>query len=355
MNSNALPLPQGSKSDLNQGALNNLKRLNPRLGLLLSPLILGVVALTMGRYPISVDNLLAQLWPNSTATDSTIELILWQVRSPRIIAALLIGGALALAGSTYQGLFKNPMVSPDLLGASAGAGFGACMGLLLSLDYLSIQLLAFSCGLFAVGCCYLLSQLMSKGKNQSILLLVLTGMVVSTLFAAFISVTKYLADPYSKLPEITFWLMGSLSGVTPIDAQLLFIPMLLGAFPLLALRWRLDILSFGEEAQALGLATGQLRLLFIICATLLTSASVSLCGMIGWVGLLIPHLTRMLVGPSHRKLLPYSIAMGASFLLLVDTFARCVLPLELPLGILTALIGAPFFLYLLVHGRKGWL
>lgn len=326
------------------------------LGLALLPLLAIFLALTLGRYQMGLDTLWRLLSGDADAAERTTLLtILWQVRLPRLLAALLIGGALAMSGATYQGMFRNPMVSPDILGASAGAGFGAALAILLSLSFVGIQLMAFGGGLLAVGCTWCLSQLIGRGKH-SILLLVLTGMVVSTLFAAFISLTKYVADPYSKLPAITFWLMGSLSSVDLDDVKMLIWPLLLGIVPLWLLRWRLDVLSFGEEeAKALGLNTGRLRLQFIIAATLLTASSVALCGMVGWIGLIIPHLSRMLTGPDHKRLLPVAWLIGGVFLLLVDTLARTLFPLEIPLGILTAICGAPFFLYLLLKGGRGWL
>lgn len=326
------------------------------LMLLLLPVVALLLALTVGRYGLSGAELWAAVSGDVSSPDNAIaHTILWQVRLPRILAAMLVGGALALSGATYQGLFRNPMVSPDILGASAGAAFGAALAILWSRSFVEVQLMAFTCGLAAVAATTLISRLIGRGRDP-MLLLVLTGMVVSTLFAAFISMVKFVADPYSKLPAITFWLMGGLSSVDGGDIQRLLLPLLIGAVPLLLLRWRLDVLSFGEEeAQALGLNTRRLRLTFILAATLLTAASVSVCGMVGWVGLIIPHLTRLLVGPNHSRLLPAALLVGSTFLLLVDTLARCLFALEIPLGILTAIVGAPFFLGLLLRGGRGWL
>ena len=326
------------------------------LVLLLAPLAAIMLALSLGRYGLTSAELWAALSGDfSTPQNAVAHTILWQVRLPRIAAALLVGGALALSGATYQGLFRNPMVSPDILGASAGAAFGAALAILWSRSFVEVQLMAFGCGLAAVTTTTLISRIIGRGRDP-MLLLVLTGMVVSTLFAAFISMIKFVADPYSKLPAITFWLMGGLSSVDGGDIGRLSLPLVLGTLPLLLLRWRLDVLSFGEEeAQALGLNTRRLRLLFILAATLLTAAAVSVCGMIGWVGLIIPHLTRLLVGPDHHRLLPATLLVGSTFLLLVDTLARCLFALEIPLGILTAIVGAPFFLGLLLRGGRGWL
>ncbi len=318
-----------------------------------------LLSFMIGRYAISVPELLnvflSKIFGYPTAWSDTIETVIFQVRIPRILAAMLVGSALSVSGATYQGLFKNPMVSPDILGASAGAGFGASFGILLSLGIVGIQISSFLSGLCAVALTFIISMLIGKGNN-TVLILVLTGMVVSTLFSSFISMTKYLADPYSKLPAITFWLMGGLSGISMTDIKIIIVPILIGTVPLVLLRWKLNVLSFGdEEAKALGIDTSKLRLIFIICSTLLTAASVSICGMIGWIGLIIPHLARMLVGPNYKVLLPASFLIGSTFLLLVDDIARSVFPLEIPLGILTSLIGAPFFIYLLLKGRKGWI
>lgn len=311
-------------------------------------------SLTLGRYPLTLSELLQGLLAPGQAEQTVLHTLLWQIRLPRILAAVMIGGALALSGTAYQGLFRNPMVSPDILGAAAGAALGAALGILLSWDFLGIQLLAFACGILAVMASWLLSLYIGRGKDP-MLLLVLTGMVISAVFVAGISLVKYVADPYSKLPAITFWLMGGLASVSRADIGHLCWPLACGILPILLLRWRLNVLSFGEqEARALGLNTRQLRLVIIISATLLTSASVALCGMVGWVGLIIPHLSRLLVGPDHQRLLPASLLIGATFLLLVDDLARNLFPAEIPLGILTALVGAPCFLGLLVRGRHTW-
>ncbi|MGL6259527.1 FecCD family ABC transporter permease [Vibrio sp. WXL210] len=330
------------------------KGTSPRLLFIgMMPVIAIILALGVGRMSIPPSYLAARVFiASDVGLDPTFEAVLWQIRWPRVMAAMLVGGALALSGACFQGLFHNPMVSPDLLGASAGASLGACVGILLSLDYLSMQLMAFAGGLIAVSTCYLLSRWLSRGAYSK-LLIVLTGMMITSLLSAFISLTKYLADPYSKLPEITFWLMGSLTAVDMSALELSLFPLLLGALPILLLRWPLDALSCGdEEAKALGLPVNKLRLIYILCATLLTSASVSLAGMIGWVGLLVPHLTRMLVGPSHLLLIPSSILLGGCFLLAVDTLSRSLFSVELPLGILTAIVGAPFFFYLMFTGQR---
>lgn len=326
--------------------------------LLLAFMALTVGSLFLGRYPVSLTDYIFYfkgLFLGSESGLSTITAsVIGQLRMPRIMAALMVGGALAMSGASYQGVFRNPMVSPDILGASAGAGFGAAMGILLSLPTLGIQLLSFACGLAAVGMSYIISKAVG-GRENVTLVLVLAGMVVSALFSAFVSIAKYLADPYSKLPEITFWLMGSLSSVISHDLIFVLPPVVLSTVTLLFLRWRLNVLVFGdEEASALGIDTPKYRIAVIICSTLLTASVVSISGQIGWVGLVIPHFSRMLVGPNYQYLLPASFLTGGSYLLLVDNVARNLLQVEIPLGILTAVIGAPVFIYLLLRGRKGW-
>lgn len=327
--------------------------------LLFMPAAAFLVSFTLGRYGISVTELLNVFFSKIFGLEATwpaaIETVIFKVRIPRILTAMLVGSALSVSGASYQGLFKNPMVSPDILGASAGAGFGAAVGILMSFGIVGIQVSSFLFGLGAVALTFLISTIIGRGNN-AVLILVLTGMVISTLFSSFISMTKYLADPYSKLPEITFWLMGGLSSVGMEDVKIIFVPILLGAVPLMLIRWKLNVLSFGEEeAKALGIDTSRLRVIIIICSTLLTAASVSVCGMIGWVGLIIPHVARMLVGPNYKVLLPASLLIGSTFLLLVDDVARSSFPLEIPLGILTSVIGAPFFVYLLIKGKRGWI
>ncbi|MFQ5546545.1 MAG: FecCD family ABC transporter permease, partial [Acidiferrobacterales bacterium] len=272
---------------------------------------------------------------------------------PRVVAAVLVGAALAAAGATYQGMFRNPLVSPDILGVSAGAGLGAALGIFLSLPVIGIQLLAFAFGLGAVFLVYLISQ--SVRGHDPILVLVLAGVVMGALAGACISLLKVLADPYDQLPAITFWLLGSLAAVNLSDIAAVVPLVVLGLVPLYLLRWRMNLMSLGdEEARALGVDAVKMRITFICAATLMTAAAVSISGIIGWVGLMIPHIARMLVGPGFSRLLPVSIMLGAGFLLAVDDLARTMAQIEVPLGILTAFFGAPFFLWLLATTRRGW-
>ncbi len=331
----------------------------PILSLFFLLLVMVVlVSILIGRYSISLSSFLSLLHigGGQEAIDEQAQIVLLQVRLSRIAAAVMIGATLAVAGSAYQGIFKNPMVSPDILGASAGAGFGAALAIFLGWNALGVQLSAFGFGIVAVLLAYLMSIAIGRKTGGATLILVLTGIVVGALFTAFISIIKYVGDPYDTLPAITFWLMGGLSYVTNYDILVMLFPFLLGGVPLLLLRWRLNILSLGdEESNALGVDTAKMRGVVILCATLLSSSAVAVGGMIGWVGLIVPHLARMVVGPDYQKLLPAAMVMGSIFLLAVDDVARCLFAMELPLGVLTAVVGAPFFLYLLFIGRRSFL
>lgn len=322
------------------------------VGLTVVFLIVAWWSLGLGRYEVP----LSTWWKLIVAPDEAgvAGQILLQVRLPRIAAGILIGAGLSAAGAAYQGIFRNPMVSPDILGASAGAGFGAAAAILYSLSIVWIEALSFTFGLLAVGLTCLAAARL-KRVGDPILTLVLVGILIGAVFTALVSLAKYAADPYSKLPAITLWLMGSLSAINPKDLGFAVLPMLIGLVPLHLLRWNLNVLAFGEEeARALGAETARLRWIIIFCATQLTAASVAVAGMVGWVGLVIPHLARMLVGPDYRVLLPASILIGASYLLLTDDLARSIMANEIPLGIITALIGAPFFLYLMMRSNRGW-
>lgn len=320
--------------------------------------VLVFVSFLIGRYPLSPGMALRmfvgkalhlpQVW-----TDD-MEAVLFRIRLPRIVAAMMVGAALSTSGAAYQGMFRNPLVSPDILGVSAGASFGAALAILLSWGIIGIQAAAFGFGLLAVMVTYLVSTRLSKNRD-TVLVMILTGVIVGTLFSSFVSLIKYMADPTSKLPAITFWLMGSLASVSSHDVRMALIPILLGLIPLVLLRWKLNVMSFGdEEAKTLGINTGVLRFVVIICATLMTASAVSISGVVGLVGLIVPHLARLLVGPNYKVLLPVSILMGCMFLLGVDDLARAMYSVEIPLGIITSIIGAPIFLYLLLNNRGGW-
>lgn len=320
------------------------------LGAVFLAVLLG--SLLVGRYALSPGQLVHMLWARISggAADWPIsdDKVVFAVRLPRVAAAALVGAALAVSGAAYQGMFRNPMVSPDILGASTGAGFGAAVAILLGAGYFGISAAAFCCGLLAVAAAWLVSRL---SKADQAVALILAGMMISSLFSAGTSFVKLVADTQQQLPAITYWLMGSLSSIKDKDVVFLAIPMALGMIPLFFLRWRMNLLTVGEEeAQSMGVNTRRLRGAVIVCATLLTSASVAVSGMIGWVGLVIPHFCRMLFGYDYRRLIPAGALFGAAFLLAVDDIARLVTTGELPLGILTAFVGAPLFLYLIATG-----
>lgn len=322
------------------------------LGAVFLAVLLG--SLLVGRYALSPGQLIHMLWTRISggAADWPIsdDKVVFAVRLPRVAAAALVGAALAVSGAAYQGMFRNPMVSPDILGASTGAGFGAAVAILLGAGYFGISAAAFCCGLLAVAAAWLVSRL---SKADQAVALILAGMMISSLFSAGTSFVKLVADTQQQLPAITYWLMGSLSSIKDKDVVFLAIPVALGMIPLFFLRWRMNLLTVGEEeAQSMGVNTRRLRGAVIVCATLLTSASVAVSGMIGWVGLVIPHFCRMLFGYDYRRLIPAGALFGAAFLLAVDDIARLVTTGELPLGILTAFVGAPLFLYLIATGGR---
>jgi iron complex transport system permease protein len=258
-----------------------------------------------------------------------------------------------VAGTAFQGLFRNPLVSPDILGASSGAALGAVAGIYFSLGVIAIQAFAFAGGIAAVAAVYLIGSAMPA--RDPILVLVLTGVVIGSLLGAGVGLIKYLADPYNQLPAMTFWLLGSLAATAPSDLVLLFGLVAIGTLALIALRWRMNVMSLpDEEARSLGLPTGPLRVAIVAAATLVTSASVATAGIIGWVGLVVPHLARALVGPDFGRLIPTAAILGGGYLLLIDTLARTAAAIEIPLGILTAIIGTPFFIWLLAGANRTW-
>lgn len=310
----------------------------------------SVFSLALGRYELDWGQLASALFVGGSG--GTGLTVLLTMRLPRVVIALLVGAGLAGAGGAFQGIFKNPMVSPDLLGASAGAGFGAAFAILLGLGAAGIEILAFAFGIIAVFCAYVLSRVIGRSMS-GILTLILSGMVIANLFQALISAAKYMADPNSTLPEITFWLMGGLSRATAGDLPWLAGAFAIGTIGLLALRWRMNVMAMGdEEAMSLGVDVQRDRLLVIVFATLLTSACTAVAGMVGWVGLIIPHLARAIVGSDHRFMIPASMLLGGSFLLLVDDLCRSIYSTEIPLSILTSIIGVPLFIYLISHMRN---
>lgn len=313
-----------------------------------------LISFTIGRYGVSVQNvvriLLSRIFPIEQTWTDRMETAVINIRLPRILLACFVGCSLSAAGAAYQGVFQNPMASPDILGASSGAAFGAALAILYGASARMITVSAFISSLVAVTAVFLIA---GKAPGSRVMNLILAGIMLGSLFTAGTSYIKLVADPSNQLPQITYWLMGSLSGVKKQDVLFAAIPMAVGLVPLIALRWRLNILSLGDdEARALGVNADVLRLIVILSSTLVTAASVSISGMIGWVGLVMPHLCRKLVGADYRFLMSASCIAGAAFLLIVDDVSRNLLAVEIPIGILTALIGAPFFIYLIFRKEK---
>lgn len=322
--------------------------------LLILALVLTVmISFMLGRYSVSPKELFSILFsrviPIKPFWIEQMEIVVFNIRMPRILMACLVGCCLSAAGAAYQGVFQNPMAAPDILGASSGAAFGAALAILLGSPSRVIMAAAFLCSLLTVGLVYAISM---RVKGNKVIGLILSGIMISSLFSAGTSFIKLVADPSNQLPAITYWLMGSLSGTTQKDLTIAILPMTLGLAGLFFLRWRINILTLGDdEAHTIGVNTNLIRLSVIVCSTLITAASVSVSGMIGWVGLVIPHLSRRIIGNNYKYLMPASMIFGAIFLLIVDNVSRNLLAVEIPLGILTAFVGAPFFIYLIT--RKG--
>jgi iron complex transport system permease protein len=333
------------------------RRLNPTRVLMLLGLMLVLVFLasfSLGRYGVPVPQVIRILFdrivPLRQTWTAEMEAVVINIRLPRILVACFVGCALSAAGASFQGVFQNPMAAPNILGASSGAAFGAALAILIGASSRIITAAAFGSSLIAVCLVFFIAQ---RAPGLRVVNLILAGIMIGSLFTAGTSYIKLVADPSNQLPAITYWMMGSLSGVKLRDAAFIAVPMAVGLIPLFLLRWQINLLTLGdEEARTLGVNTNRLRFLVIVCATLVTAASVSVSGVIGWVGLVIPHLSRKLVGSNYRYLLPASMLAGAVFLLLVDDVSRNLLAVEIPIGILTAFIGAPFFIYLISKREK---
>lgn len=322
------------------------------------PFLLFFVSLFLGRYMINpgdVAKILLNQLPGidfAQTWEDAAETVVIRVRFPRAVMAALVGAGLSMSGAAFQGMFQNPLVSPYVLGVSAGASFGAALGLLLSWPTWLVQIAAFAMGIIAVAITYAMAHLY---KTTPILMLVLSGMVVSAFFQAMVSLVKFAADDEDKLPAITFWLMGSIGKVGLEDLAPSAIPMIIAMAILYSVRWRLNVLSMGErEAESLGVNTERIKRIIIVTTTLISSLTVSLCGIIGWVGQVIPHFCRMIVGPNHRALIPATILVGASYIIIIDNICRMVSITEIPIGILTSVVGAPVFAYLLRKTKGGW-
>jgi iron complex transport system permease protein len=314
-------------------------------------------SLYIGRYPLPISTIAEVVWCKLANTNcslpDTFQSVIWDIRLPRAILGAMVGGCLAISGTAFQGLFKNPLVSSGILGVSAGAGFGAALGILIFNSPAAAYPLAFAFGSLAVFFSYLIGRIYITTPT---IMLVLGGIIVSSIFSALLSLAKYVADPNEQLPAIVFWLMGSLASANYHDLFIAGIPMLIGIIGLISVRWQINVLSMGDkEAHTLGLNTAFSKSIVIICATCATAGAVCVSGIIGWVGLVVPHIGRMLVGNDNKILIPVSLSLGACFLVIVDDFGRVLTGSEIPLGILTAILGGPFFVYLLKKTKgRGW-
>lgn len=318
--------------------------------------VVAAASLMLGQLSIAPDMIFkmfaSAVLPIERTWSPTLESILFDVRVPRLMAGILVGAGLSISGAAFQGLFRNPLVSPHILGVSSGAGFGAAIAILFFGHIIAVQVLSFVFGLLAVLMTYSLSRVY---RSTPVLMLVLSGIIVGALFSASTSLIKYVADPVNEMPSIVFWLLGSLNNASNRDMVVVGPIILLGIIVLLLIRWRINLLAMGEEdARALGVDTGRIRATVILCATMISAAAVSIGGIIGWIGLVIPHIGRILAGPDNKVLLPVTVLVGASYLVAVDTIARTAMEMEIPIGILTALVGAPIFAYLLRKNRSGW-
>lgn len=315
-------------------------------------LALFLLSFVVGRYGVPLGQvvriLLSGMLPLEQTWTDNMAIAVLNVRLPRILLACLVGCGLSAAGTGYQTVFQNPMAAPDILGASSGACFGAALAIMTGQSAVMITVFAFLASLLSVALVYLVG---NHTRGNRVVNLLLAGIMVGSLFSACTSYIKLVADPTNQLPQITYWLMGSLSGTRMGTVKFAAVCMAVGLVPLLLLRWRMNLLTLSpDEARAMGVHTDRLRLAVILSSTVLTAAAVSVSGMIGWVGLVIPHLSRRIVGSDCRRLMPMACLFGAAFLLLVDNMARCLTATEIPIGILTAFVGAPFFIYLMVKG-----
>lgn len=336
--------------------LSNIKRIPFAVILILLPIVCALVCIGIGRYSVTmletIDILLNSIISDNSVIDEQSKTVIMNVRLPRIIMAIACGGGLAVAGAGLQGMFSNPLVSPDTMGVAAGASFGAALALLYNGNLIVIQITAMAFGLIAVALAYTVSQ--KKGK-RSLVMLVLSGMLVSAMFQAFVSLVKYVADTDNQLPAITYWLMGSMASATYKTLAMGLPPIIFGCVIIFLIRWKINILSLSEdEAKSMGVNVARLRLVLIFATTMITASCVSMCGLVGWVGLLIPHVSRMLFGSNNRNVIPAAISLGAVFMLIVDTIARSATAAEIPVSILTATIGAPIFILLLKKTGGSW-
>lgn len=324
-----------------------------KIVLIVLPIVTALIALGIGRYFITpaevMEAIIGRFTGEYTIADMAYKTV-WNLRIPRILLALLVGAGLSVAGCAFQSLFANPLATPDTLGVASGASFGAVLGILLGFDLLGMQMVSFVMGAVAVA----LTWLGGSGKGRGLSSVVLSGIMMGSLFNALVSLVKYVADSETQLPAITYWLMGGLSGAGYRNLIFGAPPILLGIAVLFVIRWRMNLLPLSEdEAKSSGIDIYMLRAVTIICATMITASCVSMCGQVGWIGFLIPHMCRMKFGSNHLSLLPASVSFGAVFLVIVDTVARTLTASEIPVSILTAIIGAPFFI-ILMRKSGGW-
>ncbi len=313
-----------------------------------------IASLAIGRYSIPVDEtvriLLSHILPIAQTPEELESAVVLSLRLPRTIAAALVGAAMALSGATYQSIFKNPMCSPDLLGVTSGACVGAAIAILLHLSSGGVQLLAFLFGIFTVALTISIPRLM---RNESTTILILSGIVVGSLMSSIMNIIKFIADADTELAEITYWTMGSFATVSLPDIAPVLPTILLPIVVILLMRYRLNVLSLGDdEARSLGVNLRATRGVFILCSTLSTASCVCLCGTIGWVGLVIPHCARLIIGADNRRMLPVAMLLGGVFMLIIDILCRTINAAELRIGILTGIIGAPFFIFILVKQSR---
>ena len=323
--------------------------------LIFMPIFTALICLGIGRYNISFKNTVSIILSkfNNLSVDINEYNIIFNVRIPRIILASLTGAGLSVAGNSFQSLFSNYLATPDTLGVAGGVSFGAVLGLMFGMSLIGVQIIALLFGLFAVVITWFISK---AGERKSIVLVVLSGLVVSAVFEAFVSLLKYVADPNETLPTITYWLMGSMSGVSYKNLILGTPPIIFGIVIIFLLRWRLNILSLNEdEAKSLGINLNKYRIIVVIASTMISASVISMCGKVGWIGLLVPQIARMIVGADNKKTVPLCISTGITFMLIIDTVARSATKSEIPISILTAILGAPFFIGLIrrIGGEKG--
>ena len=328
-------------------------KLRWKIVLIILPVVTAVLALGIGRYfisPVEVMEALAGRFTGNYEISEMAYKTVWNLRIPRILLALLVGAGLSTAGCAFQSLFANPLATPDTLGVASGASFGAALGILFGFDLLGMQLISFLMGALAVT----LTWLGGSGKSRGLSSVVLSGIMMGSLFNALVSLVKYVADAETQLPAITYWLMGGLNNAGYKSLLFGAPPIIIGILVLYLIRWRMNLLPLSEdEARSSGINIYALRMVTIICATMVTASCVSMCGQVGWVGLLIPHMCRMKFGSNHLTLIPASISFGAVFMVIVDTVARTMSAAEIPVSILTAVIGAPFFI-ILMRRSGGW-